>query len=198
RVLAGSAGLARQLALVLAPGADRVLAHQPASGPILVVAGSRHDTTARQVEAMRQAAYPVVALAQDHLDDPMFPIDDVIERVSGYLASGRSAILTTSGLEPSSSHPSFVVARLAEIASAGSVRELLAGLVLTGGDVAAGILSRLGATSFRLGGEIRPAMPWGILDIGNGRSLPVVTKAGSFGEDDALLAAVRSLEARQH
>ena len=59
---------------------------------------------------------------------------------------------------------------------------------MTGGDVAAGVLRRLSATALHLGGEIRPALPWGVVELANGTSLPVATKAGSFGEKDALQA----------
>jgi uncharacterized protein YgbK (DUF1537 family) len=198
RVMAGSAGLARQLALTLQPETRRSLDLPSISGPILVVAGSRHDTTAIQVAAMRDAGHPVVTLAQNHLDDRSSSVEQVIGEVASLLLAGKSVVLTTAGLASSKNAESFVVSRLATIAADPRISCLSAGLVLTGGDVAAGVLSALGATSLRLGGEIRPTMPWGMLELADGRALPVATKAGSFGERDALLAAVSSFGARQN
>jgi D-threonate/D-erythronate kinase len=43
------------------------------------------------------------------------------------------------------------------------------------------------------GGDVAPGIPWGTLIGGARPGLPIVTKAGSFGDDDALLLAVRFL-----
>lgn len=66
------------------------------------------------------------------------------------------------------------------------------GLVLTGGHTARAVLDLLGVASYALGGEIESGIPWGIAEI-DGRSLPIVTKAGGFGDVDSLRRAVDSL-----
>jgi 4-hydroxythreonine-4-phosphate dehydrogenase len=198
RVLCGSAGFARQLAVTL--GSSSVVRPPVASflsaGPVLVVAGSRHAATTAQVDALLGAGHPVVRLAQDLIDDPSVPIDGTVAEVALHLGSGRSTVLTTAGLAPSSQGESFVVERLASIVAAPPVRQLIGGLVLTGGHVAAEVFAALQASTLRLGGEIRPAMPWGMLDAGLLPCVPVATKAGSFGTSDALLACVNYLEGR--
>jgi uncharacterized protein YgbK (DUF1537 family) len=161
---------------------------------MLVVAGSRHAATNAQVDALHGAGHPVVRLAQDLIDDPSVPIDGTVASVASHLGSGRSMVLTTAGLAPSSQGESFVVERLANIVAAPPVRRHIGGLVLTGGHVAAEVFVRLQASTLRLGGEIRPAMPWGMLDAGLVPCVPVATKAGSFGTTDALLACVNYLE----
>ena len=83
---------------------------------------------------------------------------------------------------------------LAEIVAGVAERCLDRGLVLTGGDVAAGGDRRLGAEAIVLGGEVRPAIPWGVLQSPMIPGCRVVTKAGSFGDPEALLACVTFLQ----
>jgi len=196
RVLCGSAGFARQLAgaLPLIPLARPSIAPVRGAGPVLVVAGSQHPATTAQVDVLRRAGHPVVHLAQDLIDDPSVSVNDAVAEVALHLSSGRSTVLTTVGLALSPIGRSFVVDRLADIVAAPPVRRHIGGLVLTGGHVAAGIFVRLRASALRLGGEIRPAMPWGMVDAELVRRMPVATKAGSFGASDALLACMNHLE----
>jgi uncharacterized protein YgbK (DUF1537 family) len=71
--------------------------------------------------------------------------------------------------------------------------ELVGGLLLTGGDTAAATLVALNAASLMLRGEIEPGIPWGVIGRGPFAGLPVVTKAGGFGDGEAIVAAVRHL-----
>ncbi|HEV2073380.1 MAG TPA: four-carbon acid sugar kinase family protein, partial [Thermomicrobiales bacterium] len=195
RVLCGSAGFARQLAgaLPLMPLVQPSIRPPRGTGPVLVVAGSQHPATTAQVDVLGRAGHPAIHLDQDLIDDPSTSIDGTVAKVAMQLSAGRSPVLTTVGLALSPLGESFVVERLSEIVAAPPVRRHLGGLVLTGGHVAAGIFVRLRASALRLGGEIRPAMPWGVLDAELVRSVPVATKAGSFGASDALLACVSHL-----
>jgi uncharacterized protein YgbK (DUF1537 family) len=195
RMLSGSAGFARQLAPVLpfpSSSAAAVTIRQ-ASRPILVVAGSQHDATARQITALGRAGAAVVRFEQSHLDDPACDISGVVSAVEAALISGQSTVVTTAGLSPSAVGARSIAARLAEIASAAAKRNLVGGMVLTGGDVAAAVCAALGATALWLGGEIYAGQPWGVLAGGCAPGLPVATKAGSFGRDDALLTCVAYL-----
>jgi uncharacterized protein YgbK (DUF1537 family) len=63
-------------------------------------------------------------------------------------------------------------------------------LVLTGGDTAVAACAALEVSALWLQGEAQPGIPWGILLGGVVPGLPVVTKAGGFGTDDALAAAI--------
>lgn len=195
RMLSGAAGFARQLApvLPLSNSTAAAVAIRRASGPILVVAGSRHDATARQITALARAGAAVVRLEQSHLDEPARDVSDVVSAVEAALASGQSTVVTTAGLSPAAVDARSIAARLAEIASAAAIRNLVGGMVLTGGDVAAAVCAALGATALRLGGEIYAGQPWGMLAGGDVPGLPVATKAGSFGRDDALLTCVSYL-----
>lgn len=62
-------------------------------------------------------------------------------------------------------------------------------LVLVGGDTAVAVLSRLGVDRLTVQAELLPGMPLCTAQI-NGRSLRVVIKPGSFGDENALVKAV--------
>ena len=64
------------------------------------------------------------------------------------------------------------------------------GLVLTGGHTARVVLDALGIASFTVGGEVEPGIPWATVDE---PAISLVTKAGGFGDDDALRRAVEFL-----
>jgi uncharacterized protein YgbK (DUF1537 family) len=66
----------------------------------------------------------------------------------------------------------------------------LAGLVLMGGDVAFAVSAALEVEALWLRGEVQPGIPWGRYVGGLAPGLPVVTKAGGFGDDGALVEVV--------
>ena len=70
----------------------------------------------------------------------------------------------------------------------------LSGLVLVGGDTAINILEALGAGGVVLEGEVLPGIPFGRLVGGKLDGLRVVTKAGGFGDQDALVEAINHLK----
>jgi uncharacterized protein YgbK (DUF1537 family) len=69
-----------------------------------------------------------------------------------------------------------------------------AGLVLTGGDTALGVLQALRISELELAGEISPGIPLAFARSGKFPGLPVITKAGAFGGPGALVRCVRYLE----
>jgi uncharacterized protein YgbK (DUF1537 family) len=195
RLFCGTAGLARQLArsLPLTQNAHPHLKAVRRSGPILIVAGSRHEATARQIEVLRESGVPIVRPEQSLIDDPEMRVDGTVAQVAARLAEGRSMVLTTLGLAPSAAGGHVVAARLAQIVAASEVNCRIGGLVLTGGDVAAAVSVALGATAFWLSGEISSGIAWGRLEGGILHGSLVATKAGSFGDDNALLSCIDHL-----
>lgn len=80
-------------------------------------------------------------------------------------------------------------------------RELLervapSGLVVTGGDMAMAVGRALEAEGLWLQGELQPGIPWGTWVGGIAPEMPVVTKAGGFGDDRALLTAIGDRDGR--
>jgi uncharacterized protein YgbK (DUF1537 family) len=197
RLFCGSAGLAAALA-------DR-FPHRPPSpgvppfprrnGPVLVVAGSRNPVTIQQVKTARTAGLDLVEWDPDLETLQIQASERLISAVHALLASGRDVILTTSSSKDSPLGPIGVAGQLAQWVSSLTAAHEIGGLVITGGEVAMAVISSLHATGVRLWGEFLSGIPYGTLLGGNQPSLPVLTKAGGFGNQDVLLKAVQFLGA---
>ena len=199
RLLCGSAGLAEALAERLAgmgvwsplPAVPQV---QHSGKGVLVVAGSRNPQTLRQIEVLADDGVPVVCPAVAWFEDTAMGPDAVAAELAAAL-NGGAAVLTTARLPPLPVPGMQLVSRLAEVVAALLGAHDLAGLVLTGGDAAIAVGRRLGATALRLRGDVERGVPWGYLVGGEWEGLPVVTKAGGFGNEHTLLLAVEFLGA---
>lgn len=197
-LLCGSAGLARALAdlsLYVPAAAVPLLSARP-PGPILVVAGSRHPRTVRQVEVAREWGALVVRPESGLLRaDGGQAVQQTMESVISYLDGGQNVILTPASLGDSPLGGQVVAARLAQVAQGLAAERRVGGLVLTGGDIAAAVCAALEAPALWLRGEVQPGIAWGVLIGGLLPGLPIATKAGGFGADDALAVAINHLGA---
>lgn len=185
-LLVGSAGLADRVAETFA----HILGQRVR--PSLVFAGSVASATRSQVDyAARQGAYHAMvdarlvqqALTAKGNHSPFY--QDLV----GRLGKGQSVIVTTYGLRGPEDDAALksvyrFLGKLAKDILAEP--DLVAGLVLTGGEMAFQILQALDAAGVRLEGEVEPAIPFGLLIGGDFEGLPVITKAGSFGAEDTL------------
>jgi D-threonate/D-erythronate kinase len=195
RLLCGSAGLAQALAAMLATHygwqAERT---QPVgdSRGVLVVAASRHPRTVAQVARAAAAGVRVIRPEPGWFTEDTGAVDPVSDLLEG-MAEG-AAILTTAGLPELPSAGSKLAARLAKAVASLVMSQPPRGLVLTGGDAAIAVSQALRADALRLRGELMPGVPWGTLVGGAIPQLPVVTKAGGFGDEDTLLTAIRFLQ----
>ncbi len=194
-LLAGSAGFSKQIAMKLGerdgksptPGLD-----QPVRA-VLTVAGSRHASSSRQVAELERSGVETVRLnfERGHLDPSV--TERAIERMTSAFDEQRSITITTSDT-PNSWLPGEEIAQaLAALATDLRIRDRYDAMILTGGDVAGAVCARLEADAIWLGGEVLPAIPWGTLAGGLRPGLPIVTKAGSFGSDTAMVESVAFL-----
>jgi uncharacterized protein YgbK (DUF1537 family) len=195
RVLAGSAGLARAFVQVgsLTSTASAPEWRPAENRPILTIAGTRHQATIRQIEHASASGIRVIYPEQRCLDTQGGGLGNAADAVEQELRRGRHVILTSAGMQRSPQGPLYVANRLASVVDSKMVRELTGGLILTGGDIASAVCRQLGAHSIWLRGEVRPALPWGTLAGGAMPDGPVVTKAGSFGDGECLVAAAKHL-----
>jgi D-threonate/D-erythronate kinase len=180
----GSGGLARHLpaALELRPhGAGGVPSPANSSGPVLTLVGSRSSVSREQARRLGEergvetlTIEPAALLQHD---------DSAGEAVRRALASGNDlVVLIGLGGRVEPARESELAIALGRIAAEHAGR--IAGLVATGGDTARGALTALGASGIWLEGEVEPGVPLG---IANARPpLPLVTKAGAFGNPDTL------------
>jgi len=151
-LLAGSAGLAAELAAALAALCGRrpgVRLRPAISGPPVCLIGSQNPVTRAQLERLRGARPDVriLEVARDRCDP------DAVRRL---LPAGA--------------------------------------LIISGGDTAGFVCRVLQAAAIRLECEVLTGIPLGRLVGGEADGLPVVTKAGGFGEEPALVRVVEYLE----
>ena len=73
----------------------------------------------------------------------------------------------------------------------------ISGIVVTGGDGARALVDALDASAINLRDEVVTGVPIGTLVGGPADGLAVVTKAGGFGDDNALVQAVEIVRYRR-
>lgn len=204
---AGAAGLAEFL-----PALFGWNEKSNARKPTLVIAGSVSAATREQIKALVAAGHIWLQVEMaDYL--PWNPAAGLpcVEQTIQYLQQGKSVVLT-SGCQPDSVsraaaageklglskvEVSNMVAEILGWAGAAILnRQAVAGVALTGGDTAVAVCRSLGVTGIRVLEEIAPGIPLGEMKTAQGQMLRVVTKAGAFGSQDALVKATRTLQQR--
>ncbi len=179
------------------------------SGPMLAVAGSVSEVTARQVQyfSRQPGVTTILCEPEDFLSQEHARWYGYVTAGKQALASGQNLVLTTrcdrvsiiktvqhglaTGLSAAQVSES-IAQRLGMI-----VREMgsanLAGLFLTGGDTATAVCQQLEAVGIEILSEVLPGIPLGRLTGGVFHGLPVITKAGAFGSEDAIAVAATTL-----
>ena len=157
------------------------------SGPLLIVVGSTAETAREQARhlaaaGVRHVAVPVASLAGGMSTARA----DFGPEIRNHFRAGEDVLVTVrSDGEPRVEDPALM-ARLGELLR--TCATSAGGLVLTGGDTAIGVLQAWGTIAIRLVDEMAPGIVFATA-VGP-LAIPVVTKAGSFG-DRATLTRVR-------
>jgi uncharacterized protein YgbK (DUF1537 family) len=192
----GSVGLADELNLPF-HREERKLKKKAARRPLLIISGSRNPTTANQIEIARNhSRFPLVEPDLDRLTNPRTSGPEVkaaAQRLAEILSGGDGVILTTTFQKHLPGKEMMIpkVLGKAAIFLLGKLR--LGGLVLTGGDLAMGVCERLCSSALRIEEEVLPGIPCSTLTDGPFKGLRMVTKAGGFGEKDALWRIIQYL-----
>ncbi|MGG4032925.1 four-carbon acid sugar kinase family protein [Paenibacillus cisolokensis] len=209
-VWAGSAGLIGQLPAEEGNDEEIRLAVTHGEATILVVVGSVSPRSRKQLEVLLRQPDVLPLEMRSHVlavgqRSGKREMERVLRKAEALHARFRTIVLYTTG------HPEDV--RLAQAAGrncgldhkktsdniAAALGETVAalrqfvpvgGYVLTGGDTARQVCDRIGAEWMEIVGEVEEGIPIGRLSVGG---VAAVTKAGSFGSDDALWNAVRTL-----
>ena len=195
QVRAGTDALAREVERRAATGADALVFDAETEDDLAAVARAGARLTrpvvwsgsaglARYLPATTRLSLEPHALLAGP-SDPRWPATDLARA----LATGNDVVLVL-GEEPLGAERGPALAAAAArlvVPHAGG----LCGIVATGGDVARAVLAALGATGLRLEGEIEPGVPLGVAD--SAPPLPVVTKAGAFGDAQTLSRARAAL-----
>ena len=170
KLLAGSAGWAEFLPEVL-PFKSSPSFIPSLTAPMLIVNGSLHENSLRQIACAAQHGMPVID----------FVMGDCVREVCEKINATGHAILTTN-IKPSCAQ---AAENLAQKVSQILAHSQLKTLVVFGGDTLLAIAKELDWKAFRPRTEIMPGVP--IVEICEQENLLLVTKAGGFGEEDLLL-----------
>jgi uncharacterized protein YgbK (DUF1537 family) len=199
-LLCGSGGLARELYIFLkkTPTSIGALPKGKKSDPALLVVGSRHPLSAHQLqEAHLSLHLPITKLEIESLDNDVIDAEyfkRIVTETVDILHKGKSLALTLalSKYESNSSRRLPII--LAELAANVLAKQNLNGLFLCGGDTAAAVCRRLEVAAIRVGGEVEPGIPWGLITGGMADGVRIITKAGGFGSEKAIVKSMTYLE----
>ena len=188
----GSAGLAEHWADALGLAARPPAPHPaPGAGPVLVVAGSRNNVTVAQLRrAIAERALPCVAVDPHAWWDPAGEARRLAAECLGPLRAGRDVVLASSLAPLVPGRGGAVAALMGAAVAEAAAGAALGGLFVTGGDIAVAACRALGAEALAIEHEVQPGVPGGRLAGGAADGLRVVTKAGGFGDERALVDAL--------
>jgi uncharacterized protein YgbK (DUF1537 family) len=162
-----------------------------ARSPVLVVVGSPAATTRRQVEAAKRGRGVAISLVDEHLS-----ADEAAALAIAAIDAGAAvAGWHVPGPQP---HPDLAWARQVPSLLATATQQVLAarpvgGVLACGGEVAAAVLGALGAQALDVTTEVQPLVVAGRVIGGPWDRLPIVTKGGLVGGDDAIIASAGHL-----
>lgn len=203
-VWAGSAGLARHLGAFAPPGAGDQHGRQPGvaatrrPGPVVAVVGSMSAVAPAQVAALMRLprCTAVAAMPGMLLAGPASPRWQAAGRSLGAAleAAGDDGVVVLSisaGRAGNDAPDRLLCAALARLAAPHAA--CFGALAVTGGETARAVLGLAGISGLRLVGEIEPGVPLGMAAGLRGVPLPVVTKAGAFGDELTLARCAEAL-----
>ncbi|MFH2076466.1 MAG: four-carbon acid sugar kinase family protein [Pseudomonadota bacterium] len=206
-LLAGSAGLAGEVARILAPA--RINAEperQRTFRHILIIGGSASAVTHAQLQRLQDGGHHSFELPRDLVSGNGRAETEgrrKLARLLGGALAGGSAIFRTfterwtgngDGAAPIPQRITDMMAGVAlEALREAQVDAGDLALILTGGDTALGVLQLLDYQGIELDGELLEGIVRGNLRGGPWDGLTVVTKAGAFGKEDALFRIMERL-----
>ncbi|RAH27951.1 D-threonate kinase [Pantoea agglomerans] len=201
-LLVGAAGLSDALGAALSVRPSR---------PVLAVVGSMSSSAQQQIATLlKQRAVEIVDVDIRQLfQQPAWPDRDRwIQQAETALRAGRHTVIRTCQHESqrhdighlSQQHSvtrqqlgEGISQLLGEITHSLCRTQLPHALYLSGGDVAIAVAQALGASGFKIQGLVAGCVPHGVL-LNSEFTLPVMTKAGGFGDENTLVAAIGFIE----
>jgi len=203
-IMAGSAGLAEHLpdALELVDG------KKAGNGSVVVVAGSVSDVTREQINlAAMDVSVEVLDLDIEGVFSEKYrdEIENLVKKVENLAKNDKDIIIRSAktrekvdfarklGANQGLTHKQVsekIAHFMGELAFNVCKKVKIKGLVLTGGDIAIKAAKLMGASGTLIKYEILPGIPYGYFISEDFKDLPVVTKAGAFGQKDALVKII--------
>jgi D-threonate/D-erythronate kinase len=147
--------------------------------PLLIVSGSRHPITVRQIDALTQ--YIPTHIVE--ISEQFTGYDDLTSEIRQYQAI---VLQTPSTQIEDQTDINRIYGTMRNFVQKLCDESKFAGMVIIGGETAFHVCHTIGATAIRIFGEIESGVPVGQIMGGCASSLPIVTKAGGFGTDASL------------
>jgi uncharacterized protein YgbK (DUF1537 family) len=215
-LMVGSAGLANQLSMMFERPVppESHIAVRDREGIIVIVSGSLSNVTSSQLDEVRRSGKGKIIPVQVHklLEDQelgrenTFPslvaggiwqvVSEVLSAMEFSKAVGVQSVkgicLDTQNVESRHAVTLRVADCLGMIALQ-IVKECpqpVRALILTGGDTALSVFRHLGISQVRLIDEVLPGIPYSQVVDGEFDGLNIVTKAGAFGNEKALVGCI--------
>jgi D-threonate/D-erythronate kinase len=195
-VWAGSGGLARHLPMAATVGRAQQSRKFSALavGPTLLVVGSNSAVSRQQVEALASGSSTIViSIPPDLLiaqESSMQGHACKLELERAMHSGSDVVVFADSTPQIEIAKQPLLVAGLAALVT--PFAHTVGALVATGGESARAIFEAWGISSLRLVGEVESGLPFSVTS-GWKRELPVITKAGGFGNRDSLLRCCQFL-----
>jgi uncharacterized protein YgbK (DUF1537 family) len=199
-LLCGSGGLGRELHVLLGDAPARNTPNSPTrpDGPALVAIGSRNQMSATQLLKARDGlGLPILELKTEGLNEDgglHKEIGRITTQAHGLASQGKTLAITSTFSEYVPALKWAIAPALAEAVASLLVTGRFAGLLLSGGDIALEVCRRLSVSAIRVHGEVEPGVPAGEVLGGQFEGMRVVTKAGGFGTEAALIESIAYLE----
>lgn len=210
KIYCGSAGLAKHLSLTSNKKIEKTRIKRN-HVPILLIVGTRSEKTRIQVERLvADEKNELIEIDTNEIitNNSVIVKEEVVKRAKDQLANGEDLIiLAVSGLfeeylmslniSKEEAKDSLIIAEaLGEISREILEESKIKTIISTGGDTSLQVCRYLNAKGIQLYEEVLPGVPLGkiILDENLNLNLNIVTKSGSFGEDDTLIKIISYLK----
>jgi uncharacterized protein YgbK (DUF1537 family) len=171
-VAAGSAGLAAAMARRWSRGCRPAKGATSPSTRILVGVSSRHPVAVSAVRRLREATAGV--------------------------ATPVHVVTTPAARVPNEHTAAVVAADFGDRVAAQLAQSPYDVVVLVGGDGAAAVLDRIGATAVTVHSALAPGVPIGAIVGGAADGVRIVTTSGGFGDAESLVRIIDRLQAGAH
>lgn len=199
-LLCGSGGLARELHLLITDVSkvEKAQSENKTVGPALVVVGTRNQVAAGQLlKARDELGIPIWNLEAEKLNTEEIlsgSPESVLKEAAELMGKGKGVAISSTFSRYIPALKQSMAKVMAEIVAGILASHRFAGLFLSGGDIAVEVCRRLQVSAIQVHGEVEPGVPAGELIGGQHQGMRVVTKAGGFGTEDAVLKSITYLE----
>jgi uncharacterized protein YgbK (DUF1537 family) len=206
-IVCGSGGLAEELPDALGLGEDR-------KECVVVIAGSVSEVTAQQIRMAAKTLNVKVVTVDVHRvlmgkEDGSLEAARVVDEADEALHAGRDVVIRLAeslsaleeikevGKELELTERTLMGHILGRTSQAIVKKGNVCGMVVTGGETAFNVYTALDVLEVRIEEEVLPGIPVVTIVGGPACGTRIVTKAGAFGDEDALITAIEYLRKKR-